>query len=113
MRRLMEHAISIGWRKKGNNPAIGMIRPKIKGKGFRPWKKEHCAKYEATHPLGTRARLAYELLSCTGLRRSDIVRVGRQHIRRLDEPVCDRPLHDHARDSRSGSRKRTRTLAAC
>jgi integrase len=62
-----------------------------KGKGFRAWKDEHCAKYEATHSLGTRARLAYELLSCTGLRRSDIVRVGRQHIRRLDEPVVIGP----------------------
>jgi integrase len=87
MRALMDHAIAIKWRKKGDNPAIGITRPKIRGKGFRPWKDEHCAKYEATHALGTRARLAYELLSCTGLRRSDIVRVGRQHVRLLDQPV--------------------------
>jgi len=91
VRRLMEHAISIGWRKKGDNPAIGVTRPKIRGKGFRPWTEEHCAKYEATHPLGTRARLAYELLSCTALRRSDIVRVGRQHILPLDQSVSVGP----------------------
>ena len=54
--------------------------------------KEHCAKFEKKHALGTRARLAYELLSCTGLRRSDIVRVGRQHIRRLDYPITVSPL---------------------
>ncbi len=87
MRTLGEHAIALGWRKPGDNPAIGVKRPKIKGKGFRSWKDEHCAKFEAEHPLGTRARLAYELLSCTGLRRSDIVRVGRQHVRPLDQPV--------------------------
>ena len=89
IRVLMDHAIKIKWRTR--NPAIGITRPKIKGKGFRAWKDEHCGKYEATHPLGTRARLAYELLSCTGLRRSDIVGVGRQHIRRLDEPVVIGP----------------------
>jgi site-specific recombinase XerD len=89
MRRLLAHAVKIGWRT--NNPAVGVERPKIKGKGFRAWGDEDCGKYEATHPVGTRARLAYELLACTGLRRSDIVRVGRQHIRRLDEPVSVGP----------------------
>jgi site-specific recombinase XerD len=92
MRALGEHAIDIEWRKEGDNPAIGVKRPKIKGKGFRPWTEEHCSKYEATHPLGTRARLAYELLSCTALRRSDIVRVGRQHVRPLDQPVIVGPF---------------------
>jgi integrase len=89
IRVLMDHAIKI--KLLTRSPAVGIDRPKIKGKGFRAWKDEHCTKYEATHPLGTRARLAYELLSCTGLRRSDIVRVGRQHIRRLDEPVVIGP----------------------
>ena len=89
IRLLMGHAIKIKWLTR--NPTMGVERAKIKGKGFRAWKEEHCAKYEATHPLGTRARLAYELLSCTGLRRSDIVRVGRQHIRRLDEAVAIGP----------------------
>jgi site-specific recombinase XerD len=89
MRRLMAHAVKIEWRT--NNPTIGIERPKIKGKGFRAWRDEDCRKYEATHPVGTRARLAYELLACTGLRRSDIVRVGRQHIRRLERPVLVGP----------------------
>jgi integrase len=87
LRRLMEHAIALKWRKEGDNPALGITRPKIRGKGFRAWTDEHCAKFEATHLLGTRARLAYELLSCTALRRSDIVRVGRQHVRALEQPV--------------------------
>jgi site-specific recombinase XerD len=89
IRALMVHAIDLKLRE--DNPAIGVKRPRIKGKGFRSWKDEHCAKFEAKWPLGTRARLAYELLSCTGLRSSDIVRVGRQHIRQLDEPVIIGP----------------------
>ena len=89
IRALMDHAIALKLR--GDNPAIGVKRPRIKGNGFRSWKDQHCAKFEAKWPGGTRARLAYELLSCTGLRRSDIVRVGRQHIRELDEPVTVGP----------------------
>ncbi|MGH6865740.1 MAG: site-specific integrase [Methyloceanibacter sp.] len=92
MRALGEHAIAIKWRKEGDNPALDVKRPKIKGKGFRTWTEEHCAKFEAKHPLGTRARLAYELLACTALRRSDIVRVGRQHVRKLDQPVSAGPF---------------------
>jgi len=34
------------------------------------------------HPAGSKARLALMLLLCTGLRRGDVVRIGRQHIRR-------------------------------
>ena len=60
IRVLMDHAIKT--KLLTRSPAIGIDRPKIKGKGFRAWKDEHCAQYEATHPLGTRARLAYELL---------------------------------------------------
>ena len=32
--------------------------------------------------MGTKARLALELLLCTGQRRGDVVRMGRQHVRR-------------------------------
>jgi integrase len=41
---------------------------------------DHVALYRAHHALGTRARLALEILLNTGLRRSDAVRLGRQHI---------------------------------
>jgi integrase len=33
------------------------------------------------HPLGTTARLALEIAYCTALRRGDIIRLGRHHIR--------------------------------
>jgi integrase len=36
---------------------------------------------EERHATGTKARLAYSLLLFTGARRSDVVRLGRQHVR--------------------------------
>jgi integrase len=42
--------------------------------------KHHIARFEAAHPIGTRARLAFALLLYTGQRRSDVVRMGPQHL---------------------------------
>ena len=43
--------------------------------------EDNIAAYEAAHPIGTMPRLAFELPVYTGQRRSDVVRMGRQHIR--------------------------------
>ena len=52
----------------------------MKTKGHHPWEAWECEQFEANHALGTRARLAYELLLQAGQSRSDVVRMGRQHI---------------------------------
>jgi integrase len=39
------------------------------------------APLEERHPIGTKARLALALLLWTGVRRSDLVRLGKQHVR--------------------------------
>lgn len=49
--------------------------------GFHTWTDEEIARFEARWPIGTRERLALDLLLYTGLRRGDVVRLGRQHIR--------------------------------
>jgi integrase len=49
--------------------------------GFKTWTAEDIEKYRAQYPLGTRARLALELLYGTIQRRGDIVGLGRQHVR--------------------------------
>jgi integrase len=49
--------------------------------GFHTWTEEELDRFEAYWPLGTRERLAFDLLLYTGLRRGDAVRVGRQHVR--------------------------------
>jgi integrase len=53
----------------------------IKGDGFHTWTEEEIAQFEAHHPIGTKPRLALALLLYTAQRRSDVVRMGRQHIR--------------------------------
>ena len=49
--------------------------------GFYTWSDEDVAKFEAHHPVGSKARLALALLLYTGLRRSDAIRVGPQNVR--------------------------------
>ena len=52
----------------------------IKSDGFHTWTEDEIAQFEAHHPIGTKPRLALALLLYTGQRRSDVVRMGRQHI---------------------------------
>jgi integrase len=49
--------------------------------GFHTWTEEELQRFEARWPVGTRERLAFDLLLYTGLRRGDVVRLGRQHVR--------------------------------
>ena len=46
-------------------------------------------RYQARHPVGTKARLAFDLLLYTGVRRSDVVRLGPQMERSFAEPTPD------------------------
>jgi integrase len=79
VRALMQHTILQGWRE--DDPTHGVRRPKMATGGFRTWTEEDIATFEAAHPVGTRARLALGLLLHTAQRRSDVVRMGRQHVR--------------------------------
>lgn len=45
------------------------------------WSEEEIAQYRAAHPLGTKARLALEIILWTGQRRGDASRLGSQHIK--------------------------------
>ena len=49
--------------------------------GYHAWTPEEVQQFEQRHPIGTKARLALALLLFTGQRRSDITRLGRQHVR--------------------------------
>jgi hypothetical protein len=64
------------------DPTAGIKKPKARnGEGFVMWPAEWCAAFEAQWPIGTRQRVWYEVLYCTGLRRGDAVRVGRPHLK--------------------------------
>jgi len=63
------------------DPTANIKQRPIKGDGFHTWTEEEIAQFEAHHPVGTKPRLALALLLYTAQRRSDVVRMGRQHIR--------------------------------
>ncbi|QOT71934.1 tyrosine-type recombinase/integrase [Sphingobium fuliginis] len=75
--QLMKHAILLGWRR--DNPALVIDAIETDSEGFHCWTEEEIAQYDERWPLGTRERLAKELLLYTSLRRGDMVKVGRQH----------------------------------
>lgn len=63
------------------NPVAGSTRRRVKTEGFHTWTLEEVARFQARWPVGTRERLCLDLGLFTGLRRSDLVVLGRQHIR--------------------------------
>jgi integrase len=79
LRVMLKHAVDIGLRQ--DNPARDVPSIRSKSDGFHSWTEEEIEQFEARHPIGSRARLAFALLLYTGQRRSDVVKMGRQHIR--------------------------------
>jgi integrase len=80
LRGLMAFAVTEGLIPVDPTASYKPTRIKDTG-GFAPWTDGDITKFEATHPVGSRARLALALLLFTGQRRGDVVRIGRQHIR--------------------------------
>jgi integrase len=79
LRALMQHAVEIGLR--GDDPTQNVKKvPTPKSEGFHSWSENEIEQFENFHPVGSKARLALALLLYTGQRRSDVVRMGRQHI---------------------------------
>jgi integrase len=63
------------------SPAQGVRKFRLKGEGYHSWTDDELRQFEAKHPSGSRARLAFALLIYTAQRRGDVVRMGRQHVR--------------------------------
>ena len=63
-----------------DDPTLGVTRRKIKTTGYKTWGEAEIERFEATHAIGTKARLAFGLLLYTGQRRSDVVGLGRRHV---------------------------------
>src|SRR5258708_10446484 len=79
LRGFIEHCLSLDM--VTVDPLAGVKLVQVKSNGHHPWEPEECSKFEAHHALGSRARLAYELLLQVGQSRCDVVRMGRQHVR--------------------------------
>lgn len=58
---------------------IKITKPKTEG--FAVWTDEEVERFRAAYPLGTRERLAFDVLFYTGLRKSDAIKAGRQHVK--------------------------------
>jgi len=80
VRPMMQFAVSIGMIAVDPTRDI-KASVKTKGEGFRPWGEEEIAAFRQHHAIGSRARLAFELLLCTVQRRGDVIRMGPQHVR--------------------------------
>ncbi len=76
---MMQHAIEIEMRI--DDPTRDVKPIKVKSEGFHSWSEAEIAQFEARHPIGSKARLAFTLLLYTGQRRGDVVTMGRQHVR--------------------------------
>src|SRR5262244_3800626 len=86
------------------DPTATIKQRSIKGDGFHTWTEDEIAQFEAHHPIGTKPRLALALLLYTAQRRSDVIRMGRQHIRNGEFTVKQQktstelppiPVHPH------------------
>src|SRR5262245_57344798 len=67
------------------DPTANIKLRAVKSDGFHCWTDAEIAQYEAYHSIGSKPRLALALLLYTTQRRSDVVRMGRQHIRETPE----------------------------
>ena len=78
IRHLCRYAVERA--KLEHDPTSGLRKAKSKRTdGFHTWTVEEVEQFEARHPLGTKPHLALALLLYTAQRRSDIVKLGRQH----------------------------------
>jgi integrase len=83
LRVLLSYAVSLDM--ITSNPAASVKKCRNRSDGFHRWSEEEIAQFRGRHKLGSRPRLALELLLHTGQRRGDVVRMGWQHMVSGDE----------------------------
>lgn len=79
MSHLFKWAVEAGHME--TNPVAGVSKVTVKTDGFHTWTLEQVEKYRSHHKIGTKPRLAIDIMLFLGLRRSDAVVVGRQHMK--------------------------------
>jgi integrase len=79
MRALFNWLVEAGLVADDPTAGIHVARPKTEG--FATWTPSDEAAFRARWPLGTRERVAFEVLRQTGLRRGDATKLGRPHVR--------------------------------
>jgi site-specific recombinase XerD len=84
MRALFKWAVKNDFVESDPTAGVEDLRRPNAARGIRIWTDDEIALFRARWPLGTRERLAFEILATTGLRRGDAARLGRQHIGEVD-----------------------------
>lgn len=79
LRVLMRFAVERGLRR--DDPTIHIRKVRSSSTGFHSWTEDEIARFESHHKPGTRAHLAMSLLLYTAQRRSDVIKMGWQHVR--------------------------------
>jgi len=79
LRSLCQFAVKQKWLRA--DPTANIKLASVKSDGFHTWTDDEIEQFEAHHPIGSKPRLAFALLLYTIQRRSDVVKMGRQHIR--------------------------------
>ena len=79
LRSLLKVAVKAKLRR--DNPALGIELDTIKTAGYHSWTEDELRKYEDRHPVGSKARLALDLLLYTAQRRTDVIALGPANLR--------------------------------
>ncbi len=92
--QLFDHAALLGMRK--DNPAKAVRGMKGRKGGFATWQEAQIEAFEAMHPIGAMARLAFDLALYTAQRKSDVRLMGPQHVERgkirVKQLKTDKPM---------------------
>lgn len=77
--RLFDHAVKLEWRV--DNPFKMTDAPKQKVGGYHTWSEDEIAAYYEKHQIGSKARLAMDLMLWIGCRKGDVVCLGSKNIK--------------------------------
>ncbi|MEJ2118468.1 MAG: hypothetical protein P8Y36_11485, partial [Alphaproteobacteria bacterium] len=82
LRRMLRTIMKLATKRKmiKSNPMTEVEPIRYKVKGFKDWSDAEIKLFTDGYPLGTRERLALELLLCAAPRRSDAILIGPQHL---------------------------------
>ena len=94
LRGMIRWMIEEGHLDEDDDPTIGLRSGKAKASresgGFLPWTEDDMAMYRAKWPLGTEARMMFDILHYSFLRLGDAHRFGPPHLRQIVRQMAPR-----------------------
>lgn len=104
VRQLLDHAIELEWIEANPARTVKLWRP---GEGHKEWLEELIERFQVAYPVGTKPRLALDLLLYTGQRRSDVILMSKSHVRNGEIRIAQKktghvlwiPLHPKLQES--------------